>query len=93
MKTHVTNPMRILFAALFACNLSMAAGIPIRTELAQIGTKLNAYEDWPSDPASPSADQPIVNGTPLAHKSTDVQTLDQGTKIKLVELINDEDED
>ena len=81
MKTHVTNSMRILFAALFACNLSMAAGIPIRTELAQIGTKLNDY------------DQPIVNGTPLAHTNTDVQTLDQGTKIKLVELINDEDED
>ena len=44
MKTHVTNPMRILLAALFACNLSMAAGIPIRTELAQIGTKLNDYD-------------------------------------------------
>ena len=80
MRTHVTTPTRMILAALVACQLrvSLAAGIPLqRTELAQIGTHLNRGDEV----------GPIVNGEPIAHRSSDVQVLDKNEKIELYVLI------
>ena len=76
MSSNKTTTMPLLLALLLACICSLAAAIPVRTELAQTGTNLSRGDNI----------GPIVNGTPIKSQG-DQQVLQNGEPIELVEYI------
>ena len=76
MSPNKTSTITFFLAILFACICSLATAIPVRTELAQTGTKLNRGDNI----------GPIVNGTPMKSQG-DQQVLQNGMPIQLVERI------